>query len=101
MVTQNPNETRDCTSCGTPDRGPRPDSTAWKTDPTTVPSTSEATAFQKLSPKTATDSTPTNTVANSKFGDIQVQNTTVGRTCRASSGMNSAPPGSIAATASP
>src|SRR3954470_15954990 len=101
MLPQNPNATRDCTICGTPYRGPRADSTAWKTDPTTVPSTSEATAFQKLSPKTATDSTPTNTVANSKFGDIQVQNSMVGRPCRSSSGMNSAPPGSIVATASP
>src|SRR3954453_14394484 len=101
MLPQNPNDTRDCTICGTPYRGPRADSTAWKTDPTTVPSTSEATAFQKLSPKTATDSTPTNTVANSKFGDIQVQKILAELPCRSSSGMNSAPSDSIAATASP
>jgi len=45
--------------------------------------------------------TPTNTVANSRFGDIQVQNSCNGRPCRSSSGMNPAPPGSTAATFAP
>src|SRR3954453_13133407 len=101
MLSQKPNDTRDCTICGIPYLGRRPDSTAWKTDPTTVPSTSDSTAYQKLSPKTATVSTPTNAVANSKFGDIQVQKILAELPCRSSSGMNSAPSDSIAATASP
>lgn len=42
-------------------------------------------------------STPTNTVANSKFGEVQVQKRLSGRPCRSFNGMNSAPPGSTAA----
>jgi hypothetical protein len=38
-----------------------------------LPSTSAATACQKLSQKTSTASTPTNTVANFMFGDVQIQ----------------------------
>ena len=40
--------------------------------------------------------TPTKTVANSRFGDVQVQKSCMGRPCRSASGMNSAPPGSTA-----
>ncbi len=45
--------------------------------------------------------TPTNTVANSMFGDTHVKNSRLGEPCRSVSGMNSAPPGSMATTASP
>ena len=44
---------------------------------------------------------PTKTVANSMFGEVQVQNSCKGRPCRSLSGMNSAPPGSTAMTFSP
>ena len=37
--------------------------------------------------------TPTKMVANSMFGETQVQNSWSGLPCRSSSGMNSAPPG--------
>ena len=60
-----------------------------------------STACQKLNPKTATASTPTKTVANSRFGEIQVQNSCSGLPCRSFSGMNSAPPGSTAMTFAP
>ena len=51
-------------------------------------------AGQKPRPNTATASTPTKIVANSMFGEVQVQNSCIGRPCRSFSGMNSAPPGS-------
>ena len=41
------------------------------------------------SPNAATASTPTKIVANSRFGEVQVQNSWSGRPCRSSSGMNS------------
>ena len=71
------------------------------TEPSPVPITMASTACQKFSPKMATPMTPTKTVANSKFGEVQVQNSWIGRPCRSSSGMNSAPPGSTAATLVP
>ncbi len=57
-----------------------------------------SSACQKLRPKIATPMTPTKTVANSKFGEVHVQNSCNGLPCRSLSGMNSAPPGSTAAT---
>ena len=67
------------------------------TEPSPVPTTMASSACQKFSPKNATPITPTNTVANSKFGEVQVQNSCSGLPCRSFSGMNSAPPGSTAA----
>ena len=86
------------TICGTPNSGPRAESTPWVSDPSAVPSTIAATAAQKLCWKNRMEMTPTKTVANSRFGDIQVQNSWPGRPCRSSSAMNSAPPGSTATT---
>jgi len=43
-------------------------------EPSRVPRTIAATAWGRFRPKTATARTPTKTVANSKFGDVQVQN---------------------------
>ena len=60
-----------------------------------------STASQNDWPKNETAITPTNTVANSRFGDVQVPNRVRGTPCRSDSGMNSAPPGSTAATTSP
>ncbi len=68
------------------------------TEPIPVPITIASSACQKFSPKNATPMTPTKTVANSKFGEVQVQNSCNGLPCRSLSGMNSAPPGSTAAT---
>ena len=71
------------------------------TEPSAVPTSSASAACQKFRPKNATPMTPTKTVANSKFGEVQVQNSCSGLPCRSFSGMNSAPPGSTEATFSP
>ena len=66
--------------------------------PIALPRMRASAASQKPSPKPATASTPTKIVANSMFGDVQVQNSWTGRPCRSFSGMNSAPPGSTVMT---
>ena len=66
-----------------------------------MPSTIASTVAQKLRPKNDDREKPTKTVANSMFGEVQVQNSCSGRPCRSLSGMNSAPPGSTAMTFSP
>ena len=71
------------------------------TPPIALPSMIASAAGQKLSPKTATASTPTKIVANSMLGEVQVQNSWSGRPCRSLSGMNSAPPGSTSKTVEP
>ena len=58
--------------------------------------TMPATACQKLMPYTATASTPTKIVANSRLGEVQVQNNWLGLPWRSASAMNSFPPGSTA-----
>ena len=69
--------------------------------PSAVPSTIARNACQNVSPKNSTQMTPTKTVANSRFGDVHVQSSWIGRPCRSASGMASAPPGSTAATFAP
>ena len=70
-------------------------------EPSALPSTIASVAIQNDWPKNQTPMMPTKMVANSMFGDTQVQNCC--RACRAGrcSGMNSAPPGSTAATLDP
>lgn len=58
--------------------------------------TMPVTACQKLMPYTATASTPTKIVANSRLGDVHVQNNWLGLPWRSASAMNSFPPGSTA-----
>ena len=70
----------------------------WVTPPIALPRMSASAAAQKLRPKSETASTPTKIVANSMFGEVQVQNSCSGRPCRSFSGMNSAPPGSTVMT---
>ena len=70
----------------------------WVTPPMALPRTRASAADQKPMPNPATASTPTKIVANSMFGEVQVQNSCSGRPCRSFSGMNSAPPGSTAMT---
>src|SRR5689334_2028631 len=60
-----------------------------------------ATACQNVCSNNSTEMTPTKIVANSRFGDIQVQNRFSGRPCRSFSGMKPAPPGSTATTRAP
>ncbi len=96
-----PKPIRDRIICGTPNAGPRADSTPWLAEPSAVPSTMAATACQNDCPNATTASTPTKMVANSRFGDIQVQNRSSGRPCRSDNGMNSAPPGSTATMREP
>ncbi len=96
-----PNGTRLSTICETPSLGPRALSTPCERAPSPVPSASASTAWPSVRPKAATASTPTKMVANSRFGDVQVQNSCEGRPCRSSTGMNPAPPGSTAATRVP
>ena len=66
--------------------------------PIPLPRMMASAAVQKPRPNTATASTPTKIVANSMFGEVQVQNSWIGRPCRSFSGMNSAPPGSTVMT---
>src|SRR3954471_12770313 len=101
MLPRNPKGIRDWIICGTPKNGPRVPSSPCESDPSAVPSTIASVACQNVCPNAATASTPTKTVANSRFGEVQVQNSESGRPCRSSSGMNSAPPGSTATTRSP
>ena len=69
--------------------------------PIAVPAMIPSAACQKFRPNAATASTPTKIVANSMFGELHVQNSCSGLPCRSCSGMNSAPPGSMATTRSP
>ncbi len=64
--------------------------------PKPVPITMPATACQNVMPYAATASTPTKIVANSRFGEVHVQNNWRGRPWRSASAMNSLPPGSTA-----
>ena len=57
-----------------------------------------ATACHTLSPK-MTASTPMNTVANSRLGDVHVHSSWIGLPCRSFSGISSIPPGSTATEA--
>ncbi len=96
-----PKPIRDSTICGTPNSGPRADRKPIDSEPSALPSTIARVAIQNDWPKNQTPMTPTKTVANSMFGDTQVQNCCSGLPCRSLSGMNSAPPGSTAATFAP
>src|SRR5215471_21743437 len=101
MLPSLPKPIRDSTICGTPNSGPRAASAAIDNEPSAVPSTMASAVIQKFRPKNQTPMKPTNTVANSMFGDTQVQNCCSGLPCRSLSGMYSAPPGSIFATLAP
>src|SRR6202165_1670052 len=70
---KNPNEARPSTIWGTPKRGPMDDRIACVLGPLRLPSVTPKTVGQNPPPKTAIGRTPTNTVANSILGDIQVQ----------------------------
>src|SRR3954453_21771226 len=100
-VPRNPNAPRACTICGTPNFGPQLDSTPWDSAPSAEPSSTPSAVSQNPPPNTAIGSTPTYTVANSRFGDIHVQNRSSGRPWRSRSGIISMPPGSTANTSSP
>src|ERR1700674_1609087 len=95
---KNPNEARPSTIWGTPKRGPIVERIACVTEPMRLPSVTPRTVGQNPPPQTAIGSTPTNTVANSIFGDIHVQKSWIGLPCRSRSGMYSTPPGSTAVT---
>src|SRR5216684_3134606 len=71
---KNPKEARPSTIWGTPKRGPMVERIACVMEPMRLPSVTPKTVGQNPPPKTAIGRTPTNTVANSIFGDIQVQN---------------------------
>ena len=91
-----PNGRRLSTICASPRSGPQLVSTPWETAPSALPITIAATACQNVRPKKSTAMIPTKIVANSMFGDTQVQNICDGRPCRSASGIGSAPPGSTA-----
>ena len=74
MLPRNPNPIRDSTICGTPYNGPRAARNPIDTDPTALPSTIANAAIQNDRPKNQTPMTPTKMVANSMFGETQVQN---------------------------
>src|SRR5258708_27997136 len=74
MLPRNPNPILDSTICGTPNNGPRAARKPMDSDPRAVPSTIESVASQNERPKNQTPMMPTKIVANSMFGDTQVQN---------------------------
>src|SRR4029077_7845331 len=85
----------DITISGTPNSGRGGASVPMDSEPSAEPSTTASVAIQKDWPKNQTPMMPTKMVANSMFGDTQVQNCCRGLPCRSESGMYSAPPGSI------
>ena len=100
MLPRKPNGARLSTICGTPYCGPRADRTPCPSAPRPLPMTIAATACHTLSPK-MTASTPMNTVANSRLGDVHVHSSWIGLPCRSFSGISSIPPGSTAPRRSP
>ena len=96
-----PNAPRLSTIMGTPNFGPHDERIQWVIDPSALPMRMASAVSQKLSPNTATPSTPTKTVANSRFGDSHVQKRSIGFPCRSFRAMYSTPPGSTVATLSP
>ena len=60
-----------------------------------------AAACQNDNPKASTARIPTATVANSMFGEAQVQSSWIGLPWRSSTGITSTPPGSTATTLVP
>ena len=73
MLPKNPNALRLITICGTPCLGPHVESRPCAPDPSAVPSTMARNDCQNDSPKNSGPRMPTPTVANSMFGDVQVQ----------------------------
>ena len=70
----NPKPSRESTIIGTPARGPRAESGPSVSEPRAVPTTTPSAAPQKPRLKALTASTtPTKIVANSRFGEHQVQ----------------------------
>src|SRR6478609_4888871 len=82
-----PNPRRLSTIWHWPVLGPQLDNTPWETAPSPVPRAIARTASQNVKPKNNTQMTPTKTVANSMFGDVQVQSSWIGRPCRSASGI--------------
>ena len=80
--------------------GPRADRKPWRLSRGRFPARWPGWPSHGLAEE-ETAITPTNTVANSILGDTQVKNSRIGLPWRSSSGMNSAPPGSIVAILSP
>src|ERR1700746_2612578 len=74
ILPRKPKPIRDKTICGTPYLGPRAASTAIETEPSAVPSTIASAADQNVWPKYQMPMMPTKIVANSMFGETQVQN---------------------------
>jgi hypothetical protein len=101
MLPRKPNAPRLSTIIGTPNFGPHDDRTACEIDPSAVPMMMAVAACQRFRPRKATAMTPMNTVANSRFGDSQVQNIWIGLPCLSFKAMYSTPPGSMVATLSP
>src|ERR1700737_3457202 len=98
---KNQNKPRPPPTGGTPNVGPIVERIACVMEPMRLPSVTPRTVGQNPPPKTAIGRTPTNTVANSMLGDIQVQKSWIGFPCRSRSGIYSIPPGSTAVTLEP
>ena len=74
MLPRKPKPIRDSTICGTPNSGPRAARKPIDSEPSPLPSTMASAAIQNDWPKNQTPMMPTKMVANSMFGDTQVQN---------------------------
>jgi hypothetical protein len=66
-----------------------------------LPIVTASAACQKLRPNADTASTPTKIVANSRLGDVHVQNSCRGVPCLSASATGSIPPGSTFTIFSP
>src|SRR5713226_3773959 len=101
ILPRNPKAPRLWTIWGTPNLGPQLERMACVSEPSAVPRMIARAPSTNPMPKKAMGSTPTNTVANSRLGDIQVQKRSNGWPRRSPPGMYSIPPGSTAAAEEP
>jgi len=101
ILPRKPKGPRLSTIIGTPNFGPQDERTACVSEPSRLPTTMAVAASHMLRPKSVIAMMPTKMVANSRFGESQVQKRSMGLPWRSRCGMYSTPPGSTVATLSP
>src|ERR1700687_4257825 len=89
MLPRKPKGPRLMTIIGTPNFGPHDDRTPCERDPRAVPTLIPVADCHRFRPKKATAITPMKTVANSRFGESQVQKRSIGLPCLSRSAMYS------------
>src|SRR5260370_30064821 len=78
-----PNAPRLSTIIGTPNLGPQDETTAWVTEPRSVPTMMAVAASHRLRPKRVIARAPTEKVADSRLGESPTPNTYIAFTCAA------------------